>query len=56
MRVQHRLDEAQARKQAPVAGQGQPHADVKPRQAAPPRLGFCCVDEFGGKPLALAVR
>ena len=33
MRVQHRLGETQAGKQAPVAGQDQPHAEMKPRQA-----------------------
>jgi hypothetical protein len=55
VRVQRRLDEAQAGKQAPVAGQGQPHAEVQPRQAAPPCLGLRGMHEFGGKPLAPAV-
>ena len=56
VRVPHRFNEAQPGEQAPVAGQGQPHAKVQPRQAAPPRLGLRGMKESGGKPLAPAGR
>lgn len=56
MGVPRRLDEAEPGKQPPVAGQRQPHAEVKPRQAASPRLRFCFVHERRRHPLALAVR